>query len=314
MVSLLPFGRKQDVMYPLMDAATTSVATWGSQKGWKNHVSDEFYELFCNTAWPVYKKNTVVKTLVFVENYEGVLKYYNTLPVQRYVLFVDDLHWLNAKQKALKEKVFALDNLIIVSTYAYAAHLFYPNAHLKNWFWLPHSAALRFQQPINRTARWDKVLLTGAVHPFFYPLRLLASKLPNVDQVKHPGYDNPGQDSNFVKTMLNYAVGITSSSNLEAYGNRQGYMVAKYFEIPAAGQLLLANDALTETLKLQGLLPGKHFVVYSKQNMSQAIQFTLDSKNRKCMENIRKQGHEFVMQHHTVAVRAQQFKHMLLTT
>ena len=306
-----PFGQRQGLVTTLHDAHTCSVATWNSQDSWKQYVSDEFYELFHTTHWPVYKPGEQVDALVFVENYGDLLQHYGKLPVQQYVLFVDDLHWLNAKQEQLKREVFLLPNVMFLSTYAYAALVMYRNIKPNMWKWLPHSAALRFQQPINTTARWDKILLTGEVHATFYPLRVQASMLPMVYQIKHPGYDLKGQNPEFVTTMLQYAVGMASGGNLRRYGNTEGYLVAKFFEIPAAGQLLLANDAMSDVLQAQGLVPGTHYVAYSRANMSTTMRYVLDRANRDDMERIRQAGHTFVMQHHTVGIRAQQLRTLL---
>jgi hypothetical protein len=295
------FGDREGLKTALPPGAPrTCCAVWGSQAKWKRYVSDEFYEVMHvglgSLGWQVYTAGMRADFLLFVEDFDGLLAQYGKLPVKRYAIFVDDLHWHTDKMHELKRAVMNMD-VHVLSTYAYLAKTIYPDTQAR-WTWIPHSAASRFQRNMNTTATYDKVLLTGADNKFWYPLRAQARLNPLVHQVKHPGYGRRGQDTEFVPTMLQYAVGITSGSIMH-------YAIAKFMEIPAVGQLLMADRAMASVLGRLKFTPDVHYVLYDSANMSAALQYVRSPENRAHVTQMRAAGQKVVMQYHTTRARAQ---------
>lgn len=138
-----------------------------------------------------------------------------------------------------KLEAFQLPDVVIMSTYAGQAAQLYPEIDTRKWIWVPHAASRRFIQPsINTTATLQSILLTGATSPLWYPHRAAASKLGgSITQIVHPGYQkSPKEEQKKIMTrMVQFGIGLTDGSSLQ-------YAVAKIFEIPATGQLLLLND------------------------------------------------------------------------
>lgn len=302
------FGDRQGVKTVLLpDSAYASCAIWGSQAKWKRYVSDEFYEVLHvglgRLGWKVYTAGMRADFLLFVEDFDALLAQYGKLPVKRYAIFVDDLHWHTDRMHELKRAVFHL-NIHVFSTYAYLAKTIYPNTQAR-WTWIPHSAATRFQRTMNTTATYGKVLLTGNDNKFWYPLRAQARSNPLVHQVQHPGYDFRGPDPEFVPTMLQYAVGITSGSIMH-------YAVAKFMEIPAVGQLLLADTAMAGVLGRLKFTPDIHYVLYDSTNMSDVLKYVRSPGNRAHVTQMRAAGQKVIMQYHTTRARAQNINSVAL--
>jgi len=297
------FGDRQGVKTALPDDARTCCAIWGSQATWKSYVSDEFYEVLHvglgSMGWQVYTAGMRADVLLFVDDYDAMLAQYGKLPVKRYAIFVDDLHWLTDKMHELKRAVFTLPNIHVFSTYAYLGKKMYPEIDIRRWTWVPHSAASRFQRKMNTTATYDKVLVTGNTDRTWYPLRAQAAADSHSMVIAHPGYGSHGQDPAFVRTMSQYAVGFTS-------GSKMHYAVAKFTEIPAVGQLLLANGAMTGTLMRLGFKPDVHYIPYDSANMSTVFQHALSPGGRAHVTRVRASGQKMVMQYHTTHARAQQ--------
>ena len=253
-----------------------SFAMWGSQAYWKNYVSDEFYETFHvflhkQLNWKIYKHGMKVDILLFVEAYSAVCSNFHSLKknnlVGTIVLFVDDLHWVNKKMRQQKLKAFQLPGVVIMSTYANQAAQLYPEIDTSKWIWMPHAASRRFIQPsINTTATLQSILLTGATSSMWYPHRAKAAKLGGesglVTQILHPGYQKSTEkeQKQFVMRMVHFGMGLTDGSSLH-------YALAKIFEIPATGQLLLLNDEMEAHMRNLCFVPGVHYIGYNENNM-----------------------------------------------
>ncbi len=76
-----------------------------------------------------------------------------------------------------------------------------------------------------------------------------------------------------------------------------GYPVAKYFEIPACGTLLFAED--TSFLDKFGYVDGENFVKVSPENFSEKINYYLREMHPSDRENIASRGRELVLSRHT---------------
>lgn len=158
------------------------------------------------------------------------------------------------------------------------------------------------QHPIN------KCLLSGAMGNFYYPLRTHIlnhiHKAP-ISYLPHPGYtrkEHPGAKIGyeFVKEIHNHACAIATSSNLN-------YVVVKYFEIPATGCLLLANQT-PDLIKL-GFKNGIHYIEIDRKNCLDKIKYVVE--HPKEFEKIRQAGRELVLEHHSEINRFNKLKEII---
>src|SRR5262249_10711971 len=126
---------------------------------------------------------------------------------------------------------------------------------LKKLVWGPHSASPDFMFPYNHSPG-DSIFLSRAM---FKPLPLPPPMMPLYERgaypikyYRHPGYDvSYDYDSNeaigrgYGEKINKHRVAFTDCSTFK-------YVVAKYFEIPATGALLVAEDAVSAPLKELG--------------------------------------------------------------
>ena len=104
----------------------------------------------------------------------------------------------------------------------------------------------------------------------------------------------------YAKCLNKYFCSIATSST-------HNYAVAKYFEIPAVGTLLLAN--ITPDVEKTGLIAGKHYVPITQKNIVSQIKDCLNKPEK--YEEIRRNGMEYVRKNHSVNNRIEQFKEIL---
>lgn len=172
---------------------------------------------------------------------------------------------------------------------------------------MPHSASPDFLLPLNERPR-DAVLLSGAVNQF-YPLRrrvkaLHESAPERVAYHPHPGYrcdydyERDGSvGRGYALTLNQYRVCFTDALTY-------GYVVAKYFEIPATGALLLADSAVGGPLAHLGYVAGVHYVPVSVRDLEEQIRYVLDEANHAALDAVRRAGQALVWERHRTADRA----------
>jgi hypothetical protein len=83
-----------------------------------------------------------------------------------------------------------------------------------------------------------------------------------------------------------------------------GYAVAKYFEIPATGALLLADDTVSAPLNELGFVANQHYVPVSLKNLEEQVQYVLAENNREELDKVRRNGQALVHQRHKSSDRA----------
>lgn len=286
---------------------------------WKSFVSDQWYELFYEnlikkSGWQVYKDDLPrvdVLLMIDMNPSESIFTMLNRLKdsgrVMHFLYWVDDLHWHRYSQFEIKNRTYSLPYLNLLGGGGGAQfNTFYPDiAKKKKTLWIPHSASRRFQQSLNVSAA-PKVLLSGHPKLPWYPYRFQAKNLmdkgdPNLVQLVHPGYDanlTPSFHVDYVSRVTAFSTGFTSSLVLN-------YIVAKIFEIPAMGQLLLINHEIEPHLKALCLSPNIHFLSYSSESMKSVIQRATHEDFATQNWRIRQAARSVIMKMHTTDSRAQ---------
>jgi hypothetical protein len=239
----------------------------------------------------------------FMEAHETDIKHLNC----HKVFLADDLHWWNQEMRQMKFISFALCDTVL-ATYAYTWPKFYPElAGRKNLVWIPHAASPDFMLPYNAYPE-NSVFLSGSISQH-YPLRQQMMKLStegsySIKNHRHPGYDvgydynsNPDIGRGYAEKINKYRVGFTDCNTFQ-------YVVAKYFEIPATGSLLLAEGAVKEPLKELGFIENMHYVSVSKENLEDRVKYVLDKRNREELDQVRRRAQELVWERHTTSDRA----------
>ena len=121
----------------------------------------------------------------------------------------------------------------------------------------------------------------------------------------HPGYGtdyehkaDPRIGRGYVTLMINrHRAAFTDSSIYR-------YTVAKHFEIPAAGALLLADRAVAGPLEQLGFVAGEHYLATSDEDMEDLVRYVLNESNATEIEGIRRRSQSLVWERHKTSDRA----------
>lgn len=211
------------------------------------------------------------------------------------VMFSGDVQCYNDKTCLdSRLKVYDRCDVILSQTYEYFAKLypqFLSKFELFPLFFSPHD---RYTKLLFNNKPKISCLLSGSVNEI-YPLRLFIKNNIKVGTIRYESPIHVGD--NYANLLHSYFCCVTSSSIFN-------YVLAKHFEIPATGALLLANE--TSDLERVGLVPYHHYIPITKENVFIKI--------KQCLENtddytgIRKEGMEFVRKNHSVINRIDQLK------
>src|SRR5262249_20732708 len=146
------------------------------------------------------------------------------------------------------------------------------------------------------------ILLSGAI-THHYPLRqqmkiLYGQRRYSIAYHAHPGYhcqydyeSNEAIGRGYAARLNQYRVAFTDALTYK-------YIVAKYFEIPATGALLLADSAVSEPLRRIGFIENEHYLPVSIENLEERIRYVLDEANHQELDKIRRKGQELVCRKH----------------
>jgi hypothetical protein len=84
------------------------------------------------------------------------------------------------------------------------------------------------------------------------------------------------------------------------------YVLAKYFEIPATGALLVADDSVNGPLGQLGFVENEHYLPVNAGDLEAKIALVLDERNHDALDEVRKRGQELVWSRHKSIDRARQ--------
>ena len=251
------------------------------------------------------------EVILFWEGYELLTA--RALEIQqlpcRKAILADDLHWWDAAMRIRKTVGFALCETVI-STVGYAWNRLYPEfAGTKKVVWVPHSASPDFLVPYNPNPV-NAIFVSGA-YGNYYPLRDRIRELSHEGAYPivchdHPGYytgydydQNEAVGRGYAMKINNYRAAFTDSSKFH-------YVLAKYFEIPATGALLVGDDSVRGPLSQLGFNENEHYVAVSADNLEEKIRYVLDERNHEELDQIRRRGQDLVWERHKSIDRAQQ--------
>lgn len=224
-------------------------------------------------------------------------------------MFADDLHWKSEDEHRRKSSVLADLVHVIAGAYMHLIPSMFPEASSKPRVHIPHAITTLFMLPLNVDPA-PRVLLAGAVPRMYYPYRAhVWDKIQGGDTrfevLPHPGYGTnltaiksaPNVGANFANSLNKYLAVITD-------GLIYNYSVAKMFEVPACGALLLVNSEVIPVLTDIGMHVGTHYLAYTLQSLDDVVDWVLSPLNRKEVDTIRAEGQALVWARHTVYHRA----------
>lgn len=218
-------------------------------------------------------------------------------------IYMDDIHQNSSKVRQFRQLM--IDKFeFIFSTYAYTFVKFFPNTNMNKIIWFPHSVKNSFHVEFNDNPD-PKILLTGCddknIYPFRHFIKSIKSKYP-IEILKPLSYRSISHNffgHEYIKYLNKFLVSIACCSN-----NETPYIVAKFFEIPASGALLLAYDEFVKKpLEELGFVDGVNYISVNFENADEKIKFVLNPENRPNIDQIRKNGYDLVWSKHTLKNR-----------
>jgi hypothetical protein len=225
--------------------------------------------------------------------------------------FIDDLHFHNNDDK--RKKMDTISNVdFVFSTYAYNFLRFYPNATYLPVKWMPHAASPDYSfEGINAHAS-NTALLSGAMSRY-YPLRVMAAKLATKDRrivtLQHPGYGRVNRSDEKTIIGRRFALALREHRASITSGLVFHHVIAKMFEIPASGSLLITGKSLAPQLAQLGFAEGAHYLTYEdEQTLEHALDLALsvDAIHRSRVDAMRHAAQRLVQRRHTTATRAEE--------
>jgi len=218
--------------------------------------------------------------------------------------YTDDLHWFTEEQKTTKLTAMQRADRVM-STYAPVFEQVTGLALGSRVMHVPHAASPHFLLPLN-TRPVNRILLAGSTAPEWYPYRaLVKDKIAKGDirfvELPHPGYsfENGGRD----KIGLGFGLELNRYRACITDGSRLNYTVAKIFEIPATGCLLVLNVEMMPFVAQLGFQPFVHYVPYDRDTLDDVADFVLDPDNRDDIDSVRARGQALVWSRHTMGHR-----------
>lgn len=301
----------------------------GSVEALQRYVTREFWYTICVLAadygWGVLDRAVVPnhpralplvlrqrfgampEVVLFLETYDAAARHADALAAAGARVYVktEDLHYSIARMGEALRKATA----VLTATYPPQLAAFHPEAEGARVIWLPHAAGPDFQLPLNENPE-KKVLVSGAINEL-YPLRTamraLVERRPELGRVhQHPGYVCAFDHAPDGRVGPGYAATIRGCLAGFTDASRFHYMVAKHFEIPATGALLIADRAMTSQLAELGFADGVHYVSADAGDLEAVVERVLDDANRAEIDAIRRRGHALIRERHTTRHRAQQ--------
>lgn len=285
-------------------------------------------KLYIQHGWNVIDINTINKG-----KYNNIKEYiidkYNKFP---YIIF----YWINNNVNHPEDMFFYPKNITILyyvidihkSTFNKNKHLLNNVDHYvtpyaycfndmikdnkKNVIWYPFSIPSDCILDIN-TKPIMKLLLTGSAQKEYYPHRFYIRKLHNrynsnrhmkknnpIHILKHPGYNEEFDEKkaligkNYLKYINTYIASFTCYAKPIF-----PYIVRKFFEIPACGTLLVANDSYVQKYcKQLGFIDGVNYISTTDDNIEDKIQYIINVKNKDIIDKIRNKGQELILEKH----------------
>ena len=193
----------------------------------------------------------------------------------------------------------------------------YKEAFIEKWekYWYKTKWFPQFYGPDDRFDNLDynfnkcikKILLIGATTVRYYPLRNFIAKINyHIKKVSHPGYQIEDFNRKIelgYKIRDDYAEVINQYCGTIATCSTEKYVIAKYFEIPAAGTLLLANKC-NDLVEL-GFKEDVHYVCIDKVSVHKKLMNVIQNYNgyRTMITECR----EFVKENFSTKARVDQF-------
>ncbi len=269
-------------------------------------IKREGYDVVVTFKSPQHSCPTAMKSLINLDRSIKLISYYR------------DVHYHSNPDRYLTNMKKMLERADrVICSYDEGFRSRWPD-YIYKYEWLPGFFAPHERYanlPYNKTPSM-KGLLVGAIYRDIYPLRKYVSNLnhPYIERLEYTASrtarveeDRIGDD--YASKLNEYFCCVTDASKFRM-------LVAKYFEIPAAGALLLADepagDLVPENpggLKKLGMISGQHYIKVNKDNFISVIEDVIENPDK--YERIRQEGRRFVLENFSIRNSCRQLERII---
>lgn len=220
------------------------------------------------------------------------------------------IHDIEASTFEQERKKFLSENRNIHLIFSIIKHSFLRTYHefSHKLCWLPHHVNTEIFKDYHFTKNIDALLIGRVTN--YYPLREKVIQKMNdnhsfiyyvhPDQRNYPSTPSNATVSNLVGVP--YAQKINQAKMFFTCCSILQYPLLKYFEVLSSRTLLLANSC--PELEELGFIPNVHFVEVSERNFYEKYVYYLNNELER--NQIATQGYNFIREHHSTQIRAQQ--------
>jgi hypothetical protein len=225
----------------------------------------------------------------------------------RVIVYCEDLHWFHLEMQFMKMVALTAAD-VILATYAPVFEKFFPTvAAAKRVVWVPHAASPEFMLPLNESAE-NVIFLSGKINDY-YPLRQRLKALADETELHivehpHPGYQCNYDHETSGDVGAGYARRINASRAAFTDASKFNYLLAKFFEIPATGSLLLGDTAVEKELSQLGFRQRVHYIPVSDATLESELRHILDARNHAELDEVRRRGQQLIWARHKTSDRA----------
>ena len=192
----------------------------------------------------------------------------------------------------------------------------FKNQITAKWLWHPWGIDTEVFKPYTKAKKFD-ISMMGRMNYRFYDrrrnlLQALQGNSLRILHKPHPGCFRPQRGQQKPNTVVGqeYADLLSQSLIGITTGGAPGYSVCKFFEIPAAGSLLLAP--MVDDLKELGFVDGENMVAIREDRVGDGAGLILKQVRElladpERIERIATAGRQLILDRHTWAHRAKTF-------
>lgn len=248
-----------------------------------------------------------VSNIMVIENHDEVLIHHIFKDIYEFKdilhIYADDIH----KNEHLKHINYYENFCKIFVAYKEPFLKKYLEVDKEKVYWIPHAFTDDHRNSFNENPI-NKVLVSGKSGSI-YPLRRFMIKEAALNKQKfsmlsHPNYKKFDYENlkglqigkNFGKALNNHVCCFTDCSSFQ-------YILAKYFEIPASGSLLLAEDTEYGDMEKLGFIDNVNYIKCNKNNVISKVNWILNPVNANEINNIRLSGQHHVLNNHHISNR-----------
>lgn len=256
-----------------------------------------------------------VESILIIENHDDTLVHHIFSDIynsnKKLYVFADDIH----KNEDMKN-INYYDNFDgIFVTYREPFIKRYPRIKHEKIYWIPHGFTDDHSLPFNKKPI-EKLLISGkngSMYPFRRKMiRAVPTNKDKMAMIGHPNYKQFDYD-NLENLKIGSKYGVVLNKYLCCFTDCStlNYILAKYFEIPATGALLLAEDNVYGDLEKLGFSDGVNYIKCNQDDVMEKLQWILDPANRAEVDKIRKAGQVHAHECHHITMRAGQISDIM---